>query len=127
MQTCILCSGIFIVTLSFYLGMINAVLLNECAVDHFSAWYHKNFPGMSTTTTHLTSTSQPNTTIMSVILTTQPTKTSLTGKPTTASPVTSPRANITVVTTFKTSSTSVTGEFTVREAQKGLGTHSHGL
>ncbi|NWW59123.1 PORIM protein, partial [Ifrita kowaldi] len=60
-----------------------------------------------TTTTHLTSTSQPNTT-MSVILTTQPTKTSHTVTPTTASPVTSPRANITVVTTSKTSSTSVT-------------------
>ncbi|NXR47255.1 PORIM protein, partial [Hippolais icterina] len=59
-------------------------------------------------TTHLTSTSQPNTTTMSVILTTQPTKTSQTATPTTASPVTSPQANITVVTTSKTSSTSVT-------------------
>ncbi|NWI41920.1 PORIM protein, partial [Picathartes gymnocephalus] len=61
-----------------------------------------------TTTTHLTSTSQPNTTTMSVILTTKPTKTSQTGPPTRASPVTSPRANTTVVTTSKTSSTSVT-------------------
>ncbi|NWU36756.1 PORIM protein, partial [Hylia prasina] len=57
-------------------------------------------------TTHLTSTSQPNTTTMSVILTTQPTKTSQAA--TTASPVTAPQANITVVTTSKTSSTSVT-------------------
>ncbi|NXV08394.1 PORIM protein, partial [Cettia cetti] len=59
-------------------------------------------------TTHLTSTSQPNTTTTSVILTTQPTKTSQTAAPTTASPLTSPQANITVVTTSKTSSTSVT-------------------
>ncbi|NXD91455.1 PORIM protein, partial [Chaetorhynchus papuensis] len=61
-----------------------------------------------TTTTHLTSASQPNATTMSVILTTQPTKTSQPVTPTTASPVTSPRANITVVTTSKTSPTSVT-------------------
>lgn len=81
---------------------------------------------MSTTTTPLTSTSQPNTTTMSVILTTQPTKTSQTVTPTTALPVTSPRANVTVVTTSKTSSTSVTGEFTVQEAHKGLDTRSHG-
>ncbi|NXB97234.1 PORIM protein, partial [Vidua chalybeata] len=59
-------------------------------------------------TTHLTSTSQPNTTTMSVILTTQPTKTNQAGTPTTASPGTSPQGNITVVTTSKTSSTSVT-------------------
>ncbi|NXI18609.1 PORIM protein, partial [Irena cyanogastra] len=59
--------------------------------------------------THLTSTSQPNSTsTTSVTLTTQPTKTSRTVTPTIASPVTSPRANITVVTTSKTSSTSVT-------------------
>ncbi|NXA95911.1 PORIM protein, partial [Melanocharis versteri] len=61
-----------------------------------------------TTTAHLTSTSQPNTTTTSVILTTQPSKTRQTLTPTTASPVTSPQANITVVTTSKTSSTSVT-------------------
>ncbi|NWV94528.1 PORIM protein, partial [Machaerirhynchus nigripectus] len=59
------------------------------------------------TATPLTSTSQPNTTPMSVILTTQPTKTSQTVTPTTALPVTSPQANITVVTTSKASSTSV--------------------
>ncbi|NXR60500.1 PORIM protein, partial [Rhadina sibilatrix] len=60
-------------------------------------------------TTHLTSTSQPNTTTVSVILTTQPTNTSQTTTPTTAaSPVTLPQANATVVTTSKTSSTSVT-------------------
>ncbi|NXH92958.1 PORIM protein, partial [Edolisoma coerulescens] len=67
--------------------------------------------GVSTTTAHLTSTSQPNTTTtttMSVTLTTQPTKTSQTVRHTTASPVTSPQANITVVTTSTTSSTSVT-------------------
>ncbi|XP_039419817.1 porimin [Corvus cornix cornix] len=64
--------------------------------------------GMSTTTTHLTSTSQPNTTTMSVIWTTQPTKSNQTVTATTASPVTSPQGNITVVTTSKTSSTSVT-------------------
>ncbi|NXD53380.1 PORIM protein, partial [Corvus moneduloides] len=61
-----------------------------------------------TTTTHLTSTSQPNTTTMSVIWTTQPTKSNQTVTATTASPVTSPQGNITVVTTSKTSSTSVT-------------------
>ncbi|NXS80782.1 PORIM protein, partial [Erpornis zantholeuca] len=62
-----------------------------------------------TTTTHLTSTNQPNTTTtMPVIPTSQPTKTSQTITLTTASPVTSPQANITVVTTSKTSSTSVT-------------------
>ncbi|NWY13541.1 PORIM protein, partial [Aphelocoma coerulescens] len=61
-----------------------------------------------TTTTHLTSTSQPNTTTMSVIWTTQPTKSSQTVTATTASPVTWPQANITVVTTSKTPSTSVT-------------------
>ncbi|NXS18728.1 PORIM protein, partial [Mystacornis crossleyi] len=61
-----------------------------------------------TTTTHPTSTSQPNTTTMAVILTTQPTKTSQTVTRATASPVTSPQANITVVTTAKASSTSVT-------------------
>ncbi|XP_053792160.1 porimin [Vidua chalybeata] len=64
--------------------------------------------GVSSSTTHLTSTSQPNTTTMSVILTTQPTKTNQAGTPTTASPGTSPQGNITVVTTSKTSSTSVT-------------------
>ncbi|NXE37636.1 PORIM protein, partial [Ptilorrhoa leucosticta] len=61
-----------------------------------------------TTTTHLTSTSQPNSTTTSVILPTQPTRTSQPVTPTTASPVTSPRANITVVTTSKASSTPVT-------------------
>uniref|UniRef100_A0A8U7M4E5 Transmembrane protein 123 n=1 Tax=Corvus moneduloides TaxID=1196302 RepID=A0A8U7M4E5_CORMO len=66
--------------------------------------------GMSTTTTHLTSTSQPNTTTMSVIWTTQPTKSNQTVTATTASPVTSPQGNITVVTTSKTSSTSVTAD-----------------
>ncbi|NWZ10191.1 PORIM protein, partial [Agelaius phoeniceus] len=60
-------------------------------------------------TTHVTSSSQPNTTTpTSVVLTTQPTKTSQTVTATTASPVTSPKGNITVVTTSKTSSTSVT-------------------
>ncbi|NXQ44857.1 PORIM protein, partial [Catharus fuscescens] len=61
-----------------------------------------------TSTAHLTSTSQPNTTTTSVNLTTQPTKTNQTVTPTTASPVTSAQANITVVITSKTSSTSVT-------------------
>ncbi|NWY72654.1 PORIM protein, partial [Erithacus rubecula] len=63
-----------------------------------------------TSTIHLTSTStsQPNTSTTSVILTTQPSKTSQRVTPTTASPVTSPQTNITVVTTSKTSSTSVT-------------------
>ncbi|NXW75968.1 PORIM protein, partial [Hirundo rustica] len=61
-----------------------------------------------TSTAHLTSASQPNTTTTSVILTTQPTKTNQTATPTAASPVTSLQANITVVTTSKTSSTSVT-------------------
>ncbi|NWZ98872.1 PORIM protein, partial [Nesospiza acunhae] len=61
------------------------------------------------TTTHVTSTSQPNTTTTtSVILSTQPTKTSQTVTPTTASPVASPQGSVTVVTTSKTSSTSVT-------------------
>ncbi|NWX35075.1 PORIM protein, partial [Notiomystis cincta] len=61
-----------------------------------------------TSRTHVSSTSQPNSTTMSVILTTQPTKTSQAVTPTTASPVTSPRANITLVTTSETSSTAVT-------------------
>ncbi|NWV72862.1 PORIM protein, partial [Dasyornis broadbenti] len=60
-----------------------------------------------TSTTHLTSTSQPNTTTVSVILTTLPSKTSQTVTPTTASPVTSSQTNTTMVTTPKTS-TSVT-------------------
>lgn len=96
---------------------------------NFSVWYHKNLPGgSSNSTTHLTSTSQPNTTITtSVILTTPDTKTSQTASPTTASPVTSPQANITVVTTSKTSSTSVTGEFAVQEAHKGSDACSRGL
>ncbi|NXE89995.1 PORIM protein, partial [Menura novaehollandiae] len=58
-------------------------------------------------TSHLTSTSQPNTTVP-VILTTQPTKASQTVTSTTASSLTSSQANITVVTTSKSSSTSVT-------------------
>ncbi|NWV67769.1 PORIM protein, partial [Malurus elegans] len=61
-----------------------------------------------TSTAHLTSSSQANTTTVPVTLTTQPTKTSHTVTPTTASPVTLPQTNITVVTTSKTSSTSVT-------------------
>ncbi|NXO75150.1 PORIM protein, partial [Sitta europaea] len=63
-----------------------------------------------TSTTHLTSTSQPNPTTTSGILTTQPTKTSqtVTPTPTTASSVTLPQANITVVTASTTPSTSVT-------------------
>ncbi|XP_039574217.1 porimin [Passer montanus] len=64
--------------------------------------------GVSSNTANLTSTSQPNTTTTSVIPTTQPPKTNQTATPTTASPVTSPQGNITVVTTSKTSSTSVT-------------------
>ncbi|NWT91738.1 PORIM protein, partial [Urocynchramus pylzowi] len=59
-------------------------------------------------TTHLTSSSQPNTTTTSVILTAQPTKTNQTVTPATASPVTSPQGNATVVTTSKTSSPPVT-------------------
>ncbi|NWI32492.1 PORIM protein, partial [Sula dactylatra] len=60
-----------------------------------------------TSTTHLTSTSQPTNTT-SVTLMTQPTKTSQTTRSTTASSVTSSQFNITVVTTSKTSFTSVT-------------------
>ncbi|KAM9300663.1 porimin isoform 2-T2 [Morus bassanus] len=63
--------------------------------------------GMSTSTIHLTSTSQPTNTT-SVTLMTQPTKTSQTTRSTTASSVTSSQFNITVVTTSKTSFTSVT-------------------
>ncbi|NXC08796.1 PORIM protein, partial [Orthonyx spaldingii] len=61
-----------------------------------------------TTTPHLTSTSQPNTTTTSAILTIQPTKSSQAVTSTTASPVTLPQANTTVVTTSKAPSTSVT-------------------
>ncbi|NXN81424.1 PORIM protein, partial [Bombycilla garrulus] len=61
-----------------------------------------------TSTTHVASTSQPNTTSVSVVLTTQPTKTSQAVTPSTAPAVTSPPANVTVVITAKTSSTSVT-------------------
>ncbi|KAF2985447.1 hypothetical protein EK904_000108 [Melospiza melodia maxima] len=67
--------------------------------------------GVSSSTTHVTNTSQPNTTTTtptSVILTIQPSKTSQTVTPTTASAVTSPQGNATVVTASKTSSTSVT-------------------
>ncbi|XP_064501230.1 porimin isoform X2 [Pseudopipra pipra] len=63
--------------------------------------------GVSTSTTHLTSTTQPTITNMSVSSTTQPTKTSQTIRSTTASSVTS-SLYITVVTTSKISSTSVT-------------------
>ncbi|XP_009887705.1 PREDICTED: LOW QUALITY PROTEIN: porimin [Charadrius vociferus] len=69
---------------------------------------NKNFPGLSTSTTHLTSSSQPTNTTMSVTLTTQPTKISQTTRSTTASSVTSSQLNITVVTTSKISFTSVT-------------------
>ncbi|NWY53482.1 PORIM protein, partial [Chionis minor] len=61
-----------------------------------------------TSTTHLTSTSQPTNTTMSVILTTQPTTISQTTRSTTASSVTSSQLNNTAVTTSKISSTSVT-------------------
>lgn len=130
MQAWIPCSGIFIVTLSFSLGIIYVVLLNECTVVHFDEFFcvvSQKFPGVSSSTTHLTSTSQPNSTTTSVTLTTQPTKTSQTVTPTTASPGTSPQGNSTVVTTSKPSSTSVTGEFTVQEAHKGSDARSPGL
>ncbi|NXX20017.1 PORIM protein, partial [Podargus strigoides] len=61
-----------------------------------------------TNTTHLTSTSQPTNTTVSVTLTTKPTKTSQTARSTTASSVTSSQFNITVVTSSKSSFTSVT-------------------
>ncbi|XP_051635838.1 porimin [Manacus candei] len=64
--------------------------------------------GVSTSTTHLTSTTQPTITNMSVSSTTQPTKTSQTIRSTTASSVTSSQLYTTVVTTSKISSTSVT-------------------
>jgi len=73
---------------------------------------------MSTSTTRLTSTSQPTNTTASVTLTTQPTTTSQTTRSTTASSVTSSPLNITVVTTSKIPFTSVTGEFTLQEAHK---------
>lgn len=118
----------FIVTLSLYLGMINANLFNEYTVYYFYVFFcvittNKNFPGLSTSTTHLNSSSQPTNTTMSVTLTTQPTKISQTTRSTTASSVTSSQLNITVVTTSKISFTSVTGEFTFQEARKGLYTH----
>ncbi|KFV48869.1 Porimin, partial [Tyto alba] len=58
-----------------------------------------------TSTTHLTSTSQPANTTVSVTLMTQPTKTSQITRSTTASSVTSSQLNITVATTSKTSVT----------------------
>ncbi|KFU96996.1 Porimin, partial [Pterocles gutturalis] len=61
-----------------------------------------------TSTTHLTSTSQPTNTTMSMTLTTEPTTTSQTTRSTTASSVTSSQLNVTVVTTSKISFTSVT-------------------
>ncbi|KFR13851.1 Porimin, partial [Opisthocomus hoazin] len=61
-----------------------------------------------TSTTRLTSTSQPTNTTASVTLTTQPTTTSQTTRSTTASSVTSSPLNITVVTTSKIPFTSVT-------------------
>uniref|UniRef100_A0A8C0BMQ3 Porimin n=1 Tax=Buteo japonicus TaxID=224669 RepID=A0A8C0BMQ3_9AVES len=69
---------------------------------------NKKFPGMSTSTIHLTSTSQPTNTTTSVTLMTQPTKTIQTTRSTKASSVTSSQLNITVVTTSKISFTSVT-------------------
>ncbi|XP_010123999.1 PREDICTED: LOW QUALITY PROTEIN: porimin-like [Chlamydotis macqueenii] len=69
---------------------------------------NKNFPGLSTSTTHLTSTSQPTNTTTSVTLTTQPPKTNQTARSTTAPSITSSQLNITVMTTSKISSTSVT-------------------
>ncbi|XP_009997674.1 PREDICTED: LOW QUALITY PROTEIN: porimin [Chaetura pelagica] len=77
---------------------------------YFSVWYHKkNFPGVSTSTTNLTSTTKPTTTTtLPVTRVTQPTKTSQPANSTTASSVTSSHFNITVVTTSKTSFTSVT-------------------
>ena len=82
---------------------------------------------MSTSTIHLTSTSQPTNTTTSVTLMTQPTKTIQTTRSTKASSVTSSQHNITVVTTSKISFTSVTGEFTFQEARKGLYTCLHVL
>ncbi|XP_063186053.1 porimin isoform X1 [Chroicocephalus ridibundus] len=64
--------------------------------------------GSSTSTTHLTSTSQPTNTTLSVTSTTQPTTTSHTTRSTTASSVTSSQLNTTAVTTSKISFTSVT-------------------
>ncbi|KFP37055.1 Porimin, partial [Chlamydotis macqueenii] len=61
-----------------------------------------------TSTTHLTSTSQPTNTTTSVTLTTQPPKTNQTARSTTAPSITSSQLNITVMTTSKISSTSVT-------------------
>lgn len=108
-------SGIFIVNLSFCLAMINAIAFSEYTVYYFYVLFlcditNKYFPAVSTSTTHLTSPNQPTNTTTRV--TTQPTKTSQTTRSTTASSVTSSQRNITVVTTSKTSFTSVTGEFT---------------
>ncbi|NXT26523.1 PORIM protein, partial [Syrrhaptes paradoxus] len=61
-----------------------------------------------TSTTHLTGTSQPTNTTMSVTLMTEPTATSQTTRSITASSVTSSQLNVTVVTTSKISFTSVT-------------------
>ncbi|NXN07279.1 PORIM protein, partial [Indicator maculatus] len=60
-----------------------------------------------TSATHLTSTSQPTNTAVSVTLTTQPTKVNQTTGSTTALSVTS-QPNITVLTTTKISFTSIT-------------------
>ncbi|NXL27999.1 PORIM protein, partial [Glaucidium brasilianum] len=65
-----------------------------------------------TSTTHLTTTSQPTSATMSVTLMTQTTKTSQTTRSTTAPPVTSSQLNITVMTTSKISFTSVTAAST---------------
>ncbi|NXO71521.1 PORIM protein, partial [Phainopepla nitens] len=62
-----------------------------------------------TSTARVASTGQPNTSSVSVILTTVPTKTSGAVTPSTASAATSPAASVGVVTTAKTSPTSVTG------------------
>ncbi|NXP44051.1 PORIM protein, partial [Heliornis fulica] len=61
-----------------------------------------------TSTTHLTTTSQPTHTTTSVTPTTQPTKTSQATASTTVSLVTSSQFNTTVVTTSKIAFTSVT-------------------
>ncbi|NXT83048.1 PORIM protein, partial [Zapornia atra] len=61
-----------------------------------------------TSAPHLTNTTQPNHTSVSVTPTTQPNKTSQATTSTTAPSVTSSQFNITVVTTSKVSFTSVT-------------------
>ncbi|XP_010140097.1 PREDICTED: porimin [Buceros rhinoceros silvestris] len=93
-------------------GRDKSILFGEYTVYYFNVCLcdttNENFPGVSTSTTRLTHTSQPTSTSMPLNSTTRPTKTSQTTGSTTASSVAPSQLNVTVVTTSKVPFTSGT-------------------